>query len=66
MISITNIHQSVSEVDQYELKINHDIIVRFFHRRSDGLAECLRKAAMAVDAKRQATAQAIMEGLRGE
>jgi hypothetical protein len=33
----------------YELSINHKLICDFKHRRKDGLAECLRKAANAAD-----------------
>ena len=33
----------------YEVKINHRVFSRFKHKRSDGLAECLRKAARSVD-----------------
>lgn len=34
----------------YVLRINSDVITRFQHVRSEGLAECLRRAADAVDA----------------
>ncbi len=35
----------------YEVMINHDLICSFNHKRSDGLAVCLRKAADAVEEK---------------
>ena len=35
----------------YVLRINDRVICRFQHVRSEGLAECLRRAADAVDAK---------------
>jgi len=33
----------------YKLEINKDLICSFRHKRSHGLATCLRKAAEAVD-----------------
>lgn len=35
----------------YDVRINDRIITQFQHRRGDGLAECLRKAAQAVEDK---------------
>lgn len=35
---------------EYRLRLNMAEIVRFSHRRDEGLAECLRRAAEAVDA----------------
>lgn len=32
---------------RYALRINHKVIAYFEHNREDGLAECLRKAAVA-------------------
>ncbi len=32
----------------YEVRINRELICHFHHKRSDGLATCLRKAADAV------------------
>jgi len=32
----------------YQVRINFDLIAEFIHRRSDGLATCLRRAAAAV------------------
>jgi hypothetical protein len=34
----------------YEVKINSSVICRFRHKREDGLAVCLQKAALAVKA----------------
>lgn len=34
---------------EYLLRINQEPIVWFKHRRDEGLAECLRRAAAAVD-----------------
>lgn len=36
-------------VHSYEVRINHRLITEFRHRRSDGLAKCLRSAADAVE-----------------
>lgn len=52
MIAIVNI--SGDDLKQfgentYSVRINHKEIVQFKHQRQDGLAECLRKAAQAVD-----------------
>lgn len=35
----------------YEVRINHKHIVDFSHRRNEGLAVCLRRAADAIDAQ---------------
>jgi len=32
----------------YHIKINHKFISKFYHKRSDGLYECLNKASIAV------------------
>ena len=34
---------------QYVIKINSNVIVYYTHSRKDGLAECLRKAATAIE-----------------
>lgn len=39
-------------LQDYELRINQCVIVRFSHVREDGLATCLRKAAEAVETAR--------------
>lgn len=39
---------------RYEVRINREPVCRFTHRRSDGLAKCLRLAADAVAAKEAA------------
>lgn len=36
-------------VQDYELRINHKVIARFSHNRSDGLVRCLELAAEAAD-----------------
>ena len=51
MIKIINVGNFAKEPDiyRYEIKINSETICNFIHRREDGLAECLRRAAYAVD-----------------
>jgi hypothetical protein len=52
-VIITNVstHDDEEGVNQYVVRINQNpIIARFDHVRSEGLAECLRRAADAVDA----------------
>lgn len=36
-------------LNKYQVRINQKVIAEFEHTRSDGLAECLRKAAEAVE-----------------
>lgn len=39
--------------DEYEVRVNKDVIAAFYHQRSvSGLAQCLRDAADAVDQQR--------------
>lgn len=35
--------------NKYQLRINHKVIAEYYHNREDGLAECLRKAAIAAE-----------------
>ena len=51
MITITNISPDKQNPATYQVRINSEIITAFKHRRIDGLAECLRAAARAVDKK---------------
>ena len=51
MIAIVNIGPQTDDpggVRNYEVRINHDLIATFQHKRSDGLAVCLAKASEAV------------------
>lgn len=57
-VVITNVslHYDWQGVNQYVVRINHDpVIAHFDHVRSEGLAECLRRAAEAVDAAERAS-----------
>lgn len=52
MIAIVNIGPQDNDSGgwrDYEVRINHEVIVRFRHERRDGLAVCLMKAAKAVE-----------------
>lgn len=51
MISIVNVstHADLYGINEYELRINRQIIARFEHTRSEGLAACLQKAAAAAE-----------------
>lgn len=65
MIRIVQIGKENSNpmgVRLYEVGINnHPAIATFKHTRSDGLAECLRKAAAAVDKARMKQVVDIMD-----
>lgn len=37
---------------EYEVRINREVITTFCHKRGDGLAVCLQKAASAVESKK--------------
>ena len=53
LIAIFNVSNGDTTKKQtYNLQINNDLICTFQHFRSDGLAECLRSAADAVDKSR--------------
>jgi hypothetical protein len=53
MIAIVNVSPDSSPmigINQYEVRINHSVICEFEHdRRAEGLAQCLRDAADAVE-----------------
>lgn len=49
MIAIFNTGGDTKGVSNYQVQINDTFICKFKHNRPDGLAECLRKAAEAVD-----------------
>ena len=49
--------RNMGEIDddgrtKYHLNINCELIFTFYHRRTDGLAACLRSAAIAVETQR--------------
>ncbi len=51
MIAIINLGTNLNPdgIHEYVVKINTDEICRFTHKREEGLGQCLRRAAMAVD-----------------
>lgn len=51
MITIVNTaeNKNVDGLHKYRLQINHKFVLEFTHIRENGLAECLRMAANAVD-----------------
>lgn len=56
MIAIVNVGggdgQDIMGIRNYEVRINRDVVATFQHRRSDGIAVCLKKAANAVESKK--------------
>ena len=69
MIAIVNVGPH-DDPDQkgwrnYEVRINHEVIATFWHRREHGLARCLKVAANAVADARVRGLQAYFgEGLK--
>ena len=53
MIAIVNVgpHDDPDQTGwrNYEVRINHEVIATFRHRREHGLAQCLRMAAASVE-----------------
>jgi hypothetical protein len=51
-IIISNVARALHHDNEpgYEIRINEELVALFRHIPSDGLAECLRRAADAVDA----------------
>ena len=62
MIAIVNIgpHDDPDPTGwrNYEVRINHEVIATFRHKRDHGLARCLRMAAAAVEDGREKELQA--------
>lgn len=48
---VTNAPIQKSHANYYRLRVNNEEITAFHHVPNDGLAECLRRAAEAVDKK---------------
>ena len=49
VISNTSTHDDLEGENSYEVRIGGRLIAGFSHVRRDGLADCLRRAAEAVD-----------------
>ena len=62
MIAIVNVgpHEDPDPTGwrNYEVRINHEVIATFWHRREHGLARCLHTAAAAVEDGRAKELQA--------
>jgi len=48
IVNVTKEHDPVG-LNDYELRINREVIAKFSHVRSEGLGMCLRLAALAAD-----------------
>jgi len=48
VIAIVNTAGDSQGICSYEVRINQEVITKFYHDRRDGLEECLLKAAAAV------------------
>ena len=70
MIAIVNLgpHRKADPlgVRTYSLRINENEIVRFKHRRSDGLGACLLAAAKAVEKQKWETENRLLRELSKE
>lgn len=55
MIAIINESGFGNDVCKYRLQINKKLIVKFTHKRADGLAVCLYKAAKAAEIAKMET-----------
>ena len=57
MIAIVNVgpHDDPDQTGwrNYEVRINHEVIATFTHKREHGLSRCLRMAAAAVDKEKR-------------
>jgi len=70
MIAIVNVgpynDPDPTGVRDYEVCINSDVVATFKHRRSDGLAVCLRHAAGAVDRSKSGLLEFVPDIGKGE
>ena len=59
VVKIQNIspHNSPFGQHEYEVRINQEVITTFTHKREEGLATCLRRAAGAVERAKWLEAQ---------
>lgn len=66
MIEIVNVSASLKlfGVHEYELRINQRVIARFEHKREEGLAVCLQKAAAAAEKANWGKAAGMWEVLQ--
>ena len=66
MIAIVNIDKNPRKtgLHTYEVRINHDVICRFTHKRENGLATCLRLASEAVEEHKWTEDARMLEMIR--
>lgn len=64
MIAIINQDKDKDGQSLYNVQINDKLICQFYHTRSDGLGECLRKAAVAVDVHMENEVFELMKKLK--
>lgn len=65
MIAIVNKKLTPEGISTYNLYINEDFIVSFKHKRSEGLAVCLKKASEAVEKQRNEDIHEIIKKIGG-
>ncbi|MFA6043354.1 MAG: hypothetical protein WC718_00090 [Phycisphaerales bacterium] len=65
MIAIVNTgpHDDPDKLGErtYEVRINREVVAMFQHHRGDGLAECLRKAAAAVERRQDEDVMRLLQ-----
>lgn len=69
MIAIVNVsNEDVSPlgINQYELRINQDVICTFEHDRTKGLSDCLIQAAKACEKHKWEKAEKLLSTLNPE
>jgi hypothetical protein len=49
----------------YEVRINHEVITTFKHKRSDGLGACLLEASKAVERSKWNAVEEFMQNING-
>ena len=62
MIAIINTAKNPlpTGIHEYRVQINYDLICMFKHRREDGLAACLRRAADAVEKQEKPVSRRVL------
>ena len=63
--NVSDTHAPFGE-HEYEVRINQKAIVRFLHRREEGLTVCLRRAAKAIERAKWEKAQGEYEQLAAD
>jgi hypothetical protein len=64
MIAIVNVGggnaEDIMGIRNYEVRVNHEVIATFQHRRSDGLGQCLLAASRAVEKQKWEQVEAFI------